>query len=160
VVSAETVDAVTVTAPNAFVVSRIRSHYPDALLTAFRVMRPTLAKVDIVASNVVTPDVADFAGRKAECDPADARWLLEEGIPLVSLRTGRGRGGANEQLKAWLERSGNNAAGLRKILVEAERQGLDGEDFVGVVKKRTKDLMFADQKPLPMPPTLVTKRSA
>ena len=138
-------------APTRFLASYIRTHYAEAIVQAWQVQRPDVARLRmIVAASVM---------RERRKENPDARWLIDVGIGLVAERLHESRDNADRILVAWLKRCGRDAAGLRRILTEAAALDLAEDQFRNVVKQRTRALLQADQTALPLAPVAVSRRA-
>lgn len=143
--------AVTLSFATAFLADHVRSHFETAVLECVRADHPGLQRL-IIAVGKAAP---------ARPQNPDARWLLDEGVPLVGEALGYAPQKAGEAIAAWMKRCGNDAAGLRRIIADAAARGLTGEQFRDVLQAGTKELLFADQKKLPLRPVAVnTERKA
>jgi DNA-binding transcriptional ArsR family regulator len=141
-------------APSRFVASHLRNNFEPQILEAWRVQHPQISQVSIVIG--ATPI---SSAKKPQVDAGDARWLVEHGIAIVSARLRCTRDNADRTIVRWLDRCGKDVRGLRRIIVEADAQGLVEEQFTNLVTTSTKALLFADQKPLPLGPVSVKRRA-
>jgi hypothetical protein len=145
----ETGEVLTLSAPSKFLANYIKTHFAEAIAKCW----PFTGRLEIVVAQAVAP----IARREAE-NP-DARWLIDTGIGLVSDQLRIDRKAADRTLTSWLARCGNDAAGLRKIISDAAARELVGLHFREVVKRRTRELSFADQSALPLK-LMAVKRTA
>jgi hypothetical protein len=144
-------DAVTLSFPTEFHANHVRTHFEAAILECGRADLPDLQRVAIAVARAAP----------ARPENPDARWLLDEGAPLVGDAMGFAPDKAAAAVWEWLKRCGDDPAGLRRIIADAAARGLTGDQFRDVLQLRTKELLFADQKKLPFKPTAVnTERKA
>jgi hypothetical protein len=133
--------AVTLFFPTAFHANHVKTQYEAAILEGLRADHPDVDRVTIAVAKAAP----------ARPENPDARWLLEQGVPLVGEAMGYAPHKAGEAIAALMKRCGNDAAGLRRIIADAAARGLSGDQFRDVLQAGTKELLFADQKKLPLP---------
>ena len=138
-------DAVSLSFPTRFHADHVRTHFETAILECARAEHPGLQRIVIAIARPAP----------ARPENPDARWLLDEGAPLVGDAMGYAPDKAATAVWDWLKRCGNDPAGLRRIIADAAARGLAGDQFRDVLQARTKDLLFADQKKLPLNPVAV-----
>lgn len=148
-------DELVLQAPSRFIASHIRNNFEAAILEAWRVQNPQISQLTVTFG--ATPI---SSARKPRGDEGDARWLIDQGIPIVAERLRCTRDNADKTLVRWLDRCGRDAKGLRRIITEAAAQDLVEEQFANLVKTSTKALLFADQRPLPLGPVSVKRRAS
>lgn len=155
-------DLLTLAAPTAFIASKVEGFYGGSILEVWQQERPPIVRLKVVvAKGLAAPAVSGVAslGDRRNAASADAYWLDESGIDIVSEQLRIAHDTAKATVRDWLKRCGNDAAGLRRIISDASDQRLTGDDFSNVVKQRTKSLLFADQSALPLGPVAL-RRSA
>lgn len=158
---AEAGDLLTLAAPTQFVANHLKNFFGGSILECWQSERPGIQRIEvIVAKGLAAPagGVSSIGDRRAEVS-ADACWLIESGIGIVSEQLRVTREAADKTVTDWLRRCGSDAAGLREIISDAVGQRLTGDNFSNVVKQRTKTLLFADQSSLPLAPVAI-RRSA
>jgi hypothetical protein len=138
-------DAVTLNFSTTFHANHVRTHFEATILECARADRPDLQRVAIAVAGAAP----------ARPENPDARWLVDEGVPMVSDAMGWAPQKANEAVFEWLKRCGNDPAGLRRIITNAAARQLTGGQFRDVLQAGTKDLLFADQRKLPLNPVAV-----
>lgn len=157
----ESHDHLVLSAPNKFLASRIKSNFEDAILLCWLDKLPDVKTLTvIVAEQSVVTSIGARRDQLNAAAAADARWLDEIGIALVSEHMHEHSANAKKLVRRWLQRCGGDVAGLRGIIEGAAEQGLTEEQFSSAVKNRTKTLLFADQVPLPLGPVSLKRRDA
>ncbi|WKA31583.1 helix-turn-helix domain-containing protein [Bradyrhizobium roseum] len=149
-------DELVLQAPSRFVASHIRSNFEGPVLAAWRVQHPSIVRLRVEVAPEVVTTLSEARGHAV--NHADARWLVDVGISIVAARLHMTRASADRTLVGWLQRSGRDAAGLRRIIAEADQQNLDEQQFANVVKQRTRALLHADQPALKFGPEAIVKR--
>lgn len=155
VVSIEDGD-LTLSAPTKFLADYIKNNFEFAILECWRLERGGI--IDRLRMTVAAPSAVTPISIRRTAEHADARWLVDVGIDLVADRLHATRDGADKTIRGWLERSGRDVAGLRKIIEQASLLDLDEVQFSNVVKQRTKALLTADQPVLKFGPEAAIKR--
>jgi len=146
-------DELVLQAETKFRADELQKRYADKILAAWRIQYAGISRLTVQ----VAPATISGA-RKARGDP-DIDWLAREGVAIVADRCRMERKAAAKQLDEWRNRCGRDAKGLRRIITEADAQGLVEDQFRNLVKVSTKALRHADQVPLPLGPVAVKRRA-
>jgi DNA-binding transcriptional ArsR family regulator len=139
-------DAVTLILPNQFHANHVKTHFETAVLECVRADHPEILRLVAIAAKPASP---------ARPEHPDARWLVDEGVPLVGEAMGYAPDKAAAAIWGWLKRCGDDPSGLRRIIADAAARQLAGAQFRDVLQAGTRELRFKDQTKLPLNPVAV-----
>jgi hypothetical protein len=145
-------DLLTLSVPTAFLRSYVTAHFESDILECWRREQPNIKRLNIVTAAPVTA----ISSRRSTPAALDARWLLDVGRLVVRDRLAVSSTSAQKTIIHWLEDSGNDAAGVAKVISAADAQNLAGDQFRNVVGQKIRDLARERAgPPLPFGPTPV-----
>jgi hypothetical protein len=87
---------------------------------------------------------------------ADAQWLFDAGLAIVSDRKWVSYPVAEKRIRCWLQDGGDDAAIVRRAIEAVAQGNSSGDRFESLVRVRITDLLRSDQPSLAFPPVPIS----